>query len=76
MEEIKFEDAIKKLEEIAKKLEGENLGLDESVKEFEEGMKLSKVCTKMLNDAEKKINLLIDNDGEITEENFSVEQEQ
>ncbi len=76
MEEIKFEDAIKKLEEIAKKLESENLGLDESVKEFEEGMKLSKVCTKMLNDAEKKINLLIDNDGEITEENFSVEQEQ
>ena len=74
MEEIKFEDAIKKLEEIAKELESGELGLDESVDKFEEGMKLSKMCTKMLNDAEKKINLLINNDGEISEENFIPEE--
>lgn len=74
MEEIKFEDAIKKLEDIAKELESGNLGLDESVNKFEEGMKLSKVCNKMLNEAEKKINLLIDNGDEIKEENFIPEE--
>ena len=69
-EEIKFEDAIKKLEDIAKELENGTLGLDESVKKFEEGMAISKVCTKMLNEAEKKINLLIENGDNIVEENF------
>ena len=71
MEEIKFEEAIKRLEEISKELESGNLSLDESVNKFEEGMKLSKTCTKMLNEAEKRINILINNDGEISEENFT-----
>ena len=70
MENMKFEEAIKKLEEIAKELENGELGLDESVSKFEEGMKISKNCTKMLNEAEKRINILINNDGDITEENF------
>ena len=56
--------------DIAKELENGTLGLDESVKKFEEGMALSKVCTKMLNEAEKKINLLIENGDNIVEENF------
>lgn len=71
MAEVKFEEAIKKLDEIAKDLESGELSLDDSVEKFEEGMRLSKTCTKILNDAEKKINLLIDNDGEISEENFT-----
>lgn len=71
MAEVKFEEAIKKLDEIAKDLESGELSLDDSVEKFEEGMKLSKTCTKILNDAEKKINLLIDKDGEISEENFT-----
>ena len=71
MAEVKFEEAIKKLKEIAKDLESGELSLDDSVGKFEEGMKLSKTCTKILNDAEKKINLLIDKDGEIAEENFT-----
>ena len=75
MEDIKFEDAIKKLEDIAKELESGNLGLDESVSKFEEGMALSKTCTKMLNEAEKKINLLIDNGEEIEEVNFIPDEE-
>lgn len=74
MEEIKFEEAIKKLEDISKELESGKLDLDESVSKFEEGMKLSKICTKILNEAEKKINLLIDKDGEISEENFTPEE--
>lgn len=71
---VKFEEAIKKLEEIAKDLESGDLSLDDSVSKFEEGMKLSKTCTKILNDAEKKINILIDSDGELKEEDFSPEE--
>lgn len=74
MEEIKFEEAIKRLEEISKELESGNLSLDESVNKFEEGMRLSKTCTKMLNEAEKRINILINNDGDIKEENFTPEE--
>ena len=55
-------------------LESGNLGLDESVEKFEEGMKLSKTCTKMLNEAEKRINILINNEDEIKEENFTPEE--
>lgn len=74
MKEIKFEEAIQKLEEIAKELESGTLGLDESVEKFEEGMKLSKTCTKMLNEAEKRINILITSGEEIKEENFIPEE--
>lgn len=70
MEEINFEEAMKKLEQITAELEKGDLSLDESVKKFEEGIKLSKECNKILEDSEKKINILINNDGNITEENF------
>ena len=70
MEEINFEEAIKKLEQITAELEKGDLSLDESVKKFEEGIKLSKECNKILEDSEKRINVLINNDGNITEENF------
>ena len=68
--EIKFEEAINKLEQIATELESGKLDLDDSVKKFENGMKLSKQCSKMLEDAEKKITILIQNQDEIEEENF------
>lgn len=75
MEDIKFEDAIKKLDEIAKELESGDLSLDDSVRKFEEGIKISKACENTLSEAEKKINLLIDNEnGEIKEESFSTEE--
>ncbi len=60
MEELTFEEAMKKLEQIANELEDENMDLDTSVKKFEEGMKLSQKCNKMLEDADKKITILID----------------
>lgn len=70
MEEINFEEAMKKLEQITAELEKGDLSLDESVKKFEEGIKLSKECNKILEDSEKRINILINNDGNMTEENF------
>ena len=67
---MNFEESIKKLEQIANDLEKGDLNLEESVKKFEEGMKISKECNKILEDAEKKINILIENEDGIKEESF------
>ena len=72
--DINFEDAISKLNEIAEELESVNLSLDESMAKFEEGMKLSKSCKEMLDTAEKKITMLITDDGKIEEKNFIPEE--
>ena len=69
-EDINFEDAMKRLEEIANELEKGDLTLDESVKKFEDGISLSKKCNEFLDNAEKKITMLINNGEEIKEENF------
>lgn len=69
---VNFEDTIKQLEVIANELEKGDLNLDESVAKFEEGMKLSKECSKILGEAEKRITILLKKDGEVTEENFTV----
>ena len=70
-EDINFEDNMKKLEEIANELEKGDLDLDASVKKFEEGMKISKECSDILEKAERKITMLIKNsNGELVEENF------
>lgn len=75
MKEKTFEEMMEQLEEIAKDLENGNLSLDESVKKFEEGMELSKECSKVLEEAEKKITILTkDNEGKIEEENFESEE--
>lgn len=71
-EDINFEDAMKGLEKIAEELEKGNLSLDESVSKFEDGMKLSKKCSDLLDTAEKKITMLINDNGTIKEENFNV----
>ena len=70
MKEINFEETMQKLEQITAELEKWELSLDESVKKFEEGIKLSKECNKILEDSEKRINILINEDGNITEDNF------
>lgn len=69
-EEINFEEAMKKLEEIAAELEKNDLDLDTSVAKFEEGMKLSKQCSEMLEKAEKKISVLIQDGDSVKEEDF------
>jgi exodeoxyribonuclease VII small subunit len=64
MAAIKFEDALARLEIIATELENGDLPLDESLKIFEEGIRLSKTCLKMLDEAERKVEILIqDKDG-------------
>jgi exodeoxyribonuclease VII small subunit len=53
-----------RLETIVEELERGELPLDESLKIFEEGIRLSKTCLKMLNEAERKVEILVqDRDG-------------
>ena len=73
MESNSFEDNLKKIEEIVLTLEKGELDLDTTIKKFEEGMQLSKECTEILDKAEKRINVLINDGEEIKEEKFDVE---
>ena len=73
MSKENFEESMKKLEGIVTELENGNLNLDESVKKFEEGMKIAKQCNTILESAEKKITILLEKDGELKEEEFDAE---
>ncbi len=55
----KFETSFKKLEEILCKLEKDSLNLDESIKIFEEGMKYAIFCSKRLEEAERKVEIIV-----------------
>ncbi len=68
-----FEEQMAELEKIVTELEKGDLSLDESVAKFEEGIKLSKECNEVLEEAEKKITILVNQDGEVKEENFNTE---
>ena len=65
-----FEDGIIELEKIVSDLESGEMTLDESMKKFEEGMKLSKHCTELLETAEKKITMVLEKNGELVEEDM------
>ena len=69
-----FEEQMENLEKIVAELENGNLNLDESVNKFEEGIKISKECNKILEEAEQKITILVNENGEMKEENFETEE--
>ena len=59
MSEMKFEEALKKLEKIVGDLENGNIPLDEALEKYQEGMRLSGVCQKKLEAAKKKVEILL-----------------
>ena len=67
-----FEEMMESLEQISQDLENGKLTLDESMKKFEEGMILSKKCSEILENAEKKIKILIKDGENINEEDFNI----
>lgn len=72
--ELTFEEAMENLEKIVSELEMGELSLDKSVENFKKGMELSNYCTRLLEDAEKTISILVEQqDGTMKEENFEVE---
>lgn len=58
MPEIKFDQALKELEKLVEDMEEEELSLEDGLKKYEKGMKLSRICLKKLDRAEKKIEIL------------------
>jgi exodeoxyribonuclease VII small subunit len=58
MSDIKFEDALGRLEQIVDQLESGDLPLESSLKAFEEGVALARRCARYLEEAEKRIELL------------------
>ena len=64
---LNFEDSLAKLEGIVDALEDDDVSLEESVKKFEEGIKLVKDCQRQLQEAELKVNKLM-GDGEILDQ--------
>ena len=74
MGELKFEKAIQRLEKIVDDLEKGELDIDKSLEMFEEGIKMSRVCSKKLNEAEAKIEKLTRNQkGELITELLPLE---
>jgi exodeoxyribonuclease VII small subunit len=68
---MRFEEALSRLEKAVKALEKGDLPLEESLKVFEEGVKLSKSCLKLLEEAERKVEILLqDRDGQKRERPF------
>ena len=69
-----FEQAMKQLEKIVQDLESGDMPLEKAIKTFEEGIQLSKFCSKKLDETEKRITILMQNsDGKISEIPFSEE---
>jgi len=58
-----FEAALKRLEEIVRKLEGGELPLDSALELFEEGIQLSRFCNTTLGQAERRVEILLKNDS-------------
>ncbi len=74
-EGISFEEAMKRLEKIVETLGEGNLPLEDSLKMFEEGVELCKICNEKLDEAEYKVEKLMEKEGgEISVEGFEVEE--
>lgn len=74
MPKTTFEKSMKKLEQIVQELESGDLPLEDAMKKFEEGIKLSSLCSEKLDETEKKITLLLqDQKGSVLEKPFESE---
>jgi exodeoxyribonuclease VII small subunit len=58
MAEMKFDQALKRLEQLVEEMEEEEVPLEESLKKYEEGVRLAAFCQEKLDQAEKKIEIL------------------
>jgi exodeoxyribonuclease VII small subunit len=70
MSKKSFEDALTKLEKITQDLEEGDLSLEDSLKHFDEGIKLAEYCNKKLSDAQKKVEILLKKDDTLTAVDF------
>ena len=76
-EEIKFEKALERLEKIVEELESGDLPLEEALKRYEEGVKLSRTCSEKFSQVQKKIQVLTKTlDGSFKREDFEFEEKE
>ena len=65
-----FEESLEKLEQITEELESGSLSLEESLKKFDEGVKLADYCNQKLQEAQQRVNLLLKKNGHLQEVPF------
>jgi len=65
MAKERFEDCLNKLEKIVSQLEEGEIPLEESLKLFEEGIRLSRLCNQKLDEAEKRVEIILKGEGGI-----------
>jgi exodeoxyribonuclease VII small subunit len=70
-----FEASLEKLEALVERMEEGDLTLEESLKAFEQGIKLTRECQSALTKAEQKVKLLIEENGQITETDFEEDED-
>lgn len=76
-EELKFEKALERLEKIVEELETGNIPLEDALKKYEEGVRLSRACSEKLTQAEKKIQVLTKSlDGSLKREDFEFDEQE
>lgn len=76
IKDMKFEEAMERLEKIVRFLESGNAGLDESIAAFEEGISLVKLCNSKLEHAEQRVKILMSGEGgEFSEADFKKQKE-
>jgi len=73
MAKEKFEDALEKLEDIVKKMEAGDIPLDESLKSFEEGIRLIRFCSAKLEETERRVEMLLGKEDSLKVKNFQGE---
>lgn len=74
MAKDKFEDALGRLEDIVRKMEAGDMSLEESLKAFEEGIKLARICSRKLDEAERRVEMLLKEGDELVTKPFKVEE--
>ncbi|MDF2723079.1 MAG: XseB [Paenibacillus sp.] len=68
--EVSFEQAMEKLEQIVAKLEGGDVPLEKAIELFQEGMTLSQLCGQKLEQVERKIEMLLEENGALVKKPF------
>jgi exodeoxyribonuclease VII small subunit len=74
-QELPFEEAMKKLEDVVEKLENDEVSLEESIRLFEEGMRLSRLCGEKLNRMEQQVEMLVRENGDWVKKPFAPEED-
>ena len=74
MAKDKFEEALGRLENIVRKMEAGDMTLEESLKAFEEGLKLARLCSRRLDEAERRVEILLKQEEELVIKPFQVEE--